>query len=50
MINYPQDISCVTPISCGVNLSTELRGSLRVGELIGAAPSTNQPVVSTAGA
>ncbi|XZE19818.1 hypothetical protein SH449x_005147 [Pirellulaceae bacterium SH449] len=29
MINYFQDNSCVTPISRGVNLSTEFRGSLR---------------------
>ncbi|XZE19536.1 hypothetical protein SH449x_004859 [Pirellulaceae bacterium SH449] len=29
MLNYLQDDSYVTPISCGVNLSTELRGSLR---------------------
>ncbi|XZE20897.1 hypothetical protein SH449x_000789 [Pirellulaceae bacterium SH449] len=50
MINNFHDNSRVTPISCGVTLSTEFRGALRVGELIGATPSTNQPVGSTAGA
>ncbi|XZE19541.1 hypothetical protein SH449x_004864 [Pirellulaceae bacterium SH449] len=29
MINHFQDNSCVTPISGGVNLSTDFRGSLR---------------------